>query len=172
MKNSVRMALSLAILGWVSISSQTVQGQIPFSEDFTNATYNPNWIWHNSYSGSSNLLTGTALRIVASWQNGGSDLYWGSNSNAPCLFQPVNPHLDWIAETKIGISATNNAQGAAFVLANGSSNESPFSAIRVADQMCDGNGNNVRFNWDQYTQVYTNTNVYFRVQKSHTNYIS
>src|SRR5581483_1545706 len=67
--------------------------------------------------GSSMQLNGTTLNITAAWANGGSDLYSGSDYNAPRLLQPVNPSANWLVETKFDFAPGNNFESAGILLA-------------------------------------------------------
>src|SRR5580698_7010554 len=70
--------------------------QVPFSDTFTVATLNPAWTLESPNPDSSYQMTGNGISITASWNDGGSDLYSGTDYNAPRLLQPVDPSLDWI----------------------------------------------------------------------------
>lgn len=62
--------------------------QVSFSDTFTEASFNPGWTLESPNLDSIYQMTGSNLTITASWNLRGSDLYSGSNFNAPCLLQP------------------------------------------------------------------------------------
>jgi hypothetical protein len=121
--------------------------QTPFSDPFTEATLNPGWTLQSPNPDGSYQMTGTSLNITASWNDGGSDLYSGTDYNAPRLFQPVNPSLDWIIETGFAFAPGNNYQGAGLLLAvtNGVFTEDAnFSRIAERAYYPNAGGNVIR----------------------------
>jgi hypothetical protein len=95
----------------------------PFSDQFNGTTLNPGWIVASPNPSSSVALSGTGqLNMLASYQNGGSDLYYQTNYNAPVILQSVDPSLNWTIQTEVYFSPTNNYQGAGILLATQAGN--------------------------------------------------
>ena len=91
--------------------------QEPFSETFKGKTLNPCWTVSSPNPDSSIGLTGKTLLMHASPLNGGSDLWYSSNYNAPIILQPVPGNLDWTITVKQNFNPTNYFQGAGILLA-------------------------------------------------------
>ena len=145
--------------------------QVPFSDTFTAATLNPTWTLESPNPDSSYQMTGNGISITASWNDGGSDLYSGSDYNAPRLLQPVDSSLDWIIETGVAFSPTDNYQGAGILLANTNElfvNDNQFARIAERAYYPDGGGDVIRS--DGAYVGYTSSTCFMRVQKSGTNY--
>lgn len=145
--------------------------QVPFSDIFTEATLNPAWTLESPNPDSSYQMTGSGISVTASWNDGGSDLYSGTEYYAPRLLQPVNPSLDWVIETEFTFSPGNNYQGAGILLAvtNGVfTNDNQINRIAERAYYPDGGGSVIRAD-GTYTG-YTSGTCYMRVQKSGTNY--
>ena len=142
-----------------------------FSETFTNLTFNPGWRFTSPNPASSNWLDGTALTILASWQNGGSDLYSGTDYAAPRLLQPVAPWLNWFVEAKFDFSPGNNYQGAGILLADTNGAFQADSDLdRIAERAFYPNAGGPVIRAGGMYVGYTNAVSYVRVQKVGTNY--
>jgi hypothetical protein len=120
----------LTVLAVISFATSTLYAQVPFSEDFNGTSLDARWTVVNLNPDSSVQLTGTNLNIVASYNDGGPDLYNGSNHNAPRLFQPVDTNLDWTIETKFDFAPTDNYQDAGLLSAD-------TNGVITDDSQCD-----------------------------------
>ncbi len=107
-----------------------------FSDEFAGPTLDPGWIIVNPNPDSTITLAGGGfLNISASPKNGGSDLFVGSNWNAPRLLQPVDPNLDWTVETRILFNPTNDFQDVGILLATTTLvSTNPFDFWRVSQR--------------------------------------
>ena len=163
-------ALSGLLLSVIAIPFR-LWAQIPFSETFTNMALNPGWTLESPNPASTYQLTGSALNISASWDNGGSDLYSGTEFNAPRLLQPVDPNSDWVIETELAFTPANNYSGAGVLLAstNGAfTAQDNFSRIAERAYYPNGGGEVIR-SAGAYVS-YTAGTCFFRVQKRGTIY--
>lgn len=156
----------VAALALVFLSSASYAA--PFSDQFSGTTLNPGWTVVTPNPASTVGLTGSGdLQIVASPLNGGSDLYPGSNYNAPVILQPINPSLNWTIETEISFDPTNNYQGAGILLAT---TTSPFTSTsqfsRIAERAFYPNGGgNVVEGAGGGSLLYSGTTTYLEVTK-------
>jgi hypothetical protein len=145
--------------------------QTPFSDTFTGPTLNPGWTLESPNPDSSYQMTGSSLNLTASWNAGGSDLYSGSNYNAPRLLQPVDPSADWIIETGFAFSPTDDYQGVGLLLATTNGvfpGVSSFNRISEWAYYPNGGGSVIR-SVGAYAG-YGGGTSYLRVQKAGTNY--
>jgi hypothetical protein len=139
----------------------------PFSDQFSGTTLNPGWTVVTPNPASAVALTGTGdLQIVASPLNGGSDLFPGSNYNAPVILQPINSSLNWTVETEINFDPTNNYQGAGILLAT---TTSPFTSAsqfnRIAERAFYPNGGGNIVEGAGGSILYSGTTTYLQVSK-------
>jgi beta-xylosidase-like protein len=89
----------------------------PFSDDFTeDSTLKAGWILNQPNPASSAALGSDGLLLVASGQNGGSDLWSGTNYRASLLLQPISPSANWTIITHFVFSPTIDFQAAGLVL--------------------------------------------------------
>lgn len=143
----------------------------PFSDSFSGSSLNPGWAVVNPNGASSVALTGTgALRIIASPANGGSDLFPGSNFNAPRILQKIDPTLNWTIETKINFNPTNNYQAAGIMLATTDgffSNGNQFMRLEEWAFYPRGGGNIIEAGGNY---PYSGNQVYFRAEKEGSKY--
>jgi cytochrome c len=101
----------------LSIDARAHAGTIPFSDNFSGSNLNSGWTVVDPNPDSSIGLTGSGgLQMVASYQNGGSDLYSGSNFNGDRILQAVDPSANWIITAELAFSPTDDYQGAGILL--------------------------------------------------------
>lgn len=99
-------------------SARQAHEKKPFSDNFHGRKLNPGWTVESPNPDSSVGLTGhDTLLMRASPKNGGSDLWYTSNYNAPIILQPVSPKLNWTITVKQKFNPTNYFQGAGILLA-------------------------------------------------------
>jgi hypothetical protein len=90
----------------------------PFSDDFTeDRTLKPGWILSQPNGASSFAIGSDGLLLEASGQNGGSDLWFGTNYRASLLLQPISPSANWTIITHFAFSPTVDFQAAGLILA-------------------------------------------------------
>jgi len=130
-------------------------------DEFIGSTLNAYWqiISYNSDSYWSLTERPGYLRIVASPKNGGSDLYSGTNYNAPRIIRTVQG--DWTAETKLEFAPVSDYQGAGII--------GYCNICRQAERaFFPGAGGNVARSLGSYIPWGLST-VYFRVIKQGSN---
>lgn len=89
----------------------------PFSDDFTeDRSLKTGWILYQPNPTSSFAIGPDGLLLVASGQNGGSDLWSGSNFRASLLLQPISPSANWTVVVHFFFSPTIDFQAAGLVL--------------------------------------------------------
>jgi cytochrome c len=154
-------------------------GTMPFSDDFNGSTLNAGWTVVSPNPDSSIGLTGSGgLQMVASYQNGGSDLYSGTNFNGDRILQPVDPSANWIIETELDFSPGDNYEGAGILL---STTDGPYTAedqySRVAERFFGADGSEITGNTNGTEDLvpvgavpYTDSTSYFRLEKVGTMY--
>ncbi len=105
----------------------------------------------------------------ASPNNGGSDLWYSSNYNAPIILQPVPANLDWTITVKQKFNPTNYFQGAGILLAyQPGSFDSTSQFVRLSERK----DQNVQ-EMCGYTCVdYSGDKTYLRVTKKGLTYYS
>jgi hypothetical protein len=138
----------------------------PQSDNFKGRHLKAFWIASSPNPASSVRLKNGSLVMLASYQNGGSDLWPGSNYKAPILLQPIDPASDWVVTIEIDFAPTNDFQGAGLLLATqpGSfTDASQFNRIAERQYYPDGGGEVVR-SVGGYV-AYTGTVSYVRVKK-------
>ncbi|VVB97603.1 S-layer protein [uncultured archaeon] len=140
-----------------------------FSDDFSGSKLSPGWTVINNNDDSDVFLTGTGyLQMKASPKNGGSDYSNRSNYNALRILQPVSG--DWIIETRMDFSPTDNYQGAGIMICFEDIPESN-TCNRIAERAFYPNeGGSVIKSVGNY-KAYTNSVSYFRVMKEGTSYM-
>ncbi len=156
----------------LNASIYTLQAQTPFSDVFTEGSLNPAWTLEEPNPDSSYQMTGSSLQITASWNDGGSDLYSGTDYSATRVLQPVNPALDWIIETGFSFSPGNNYQGAGILLADTNgifTNDLQFSRVAERAYYPDAGGSVIRSEGSYVG--YSSGNSWMRIEKIGTNYI-
>lgn len=89
----------------------------PFSDTFTeDGRLRAGWILSEPNSASSFAIGTDGLLLEASGQNGGSDLWSGTNFRASLLLQPVSSSANWTIITRFSFSPTVDFQAAGLVL--------------------------------------------------------
>lgn len=89
----------------------------PFSDDFTeDSTLKAGWILNQPNPASSFAIGPDGLLLEASGQNGGSDLWSGTNYRASLLLQPISPSANWTIITHFVFSPTIDFQAAGLIL--------------------------------------------------------
>ena len=170
----------IGIAGLVTFAAMApVSFAAPFSDSFAGNTLNPGWTVVTANPADSAVLTGAnQLQIAASPLNGGSDLYGGSNFNAPVILQSIDPSLDWTIETVVAFNPTSNYQGAGIILGT---TTSPFTSYgqfsRVAQrEFYPSDGGNAVENEPSSEYIsFTGTTTWLQVQKigdTYTTYAS
>lgn len=164
--------LCLTLLQGITLSAASAA---PFSDPFSGNSLNPGWSISSPNPDSSVGLTGKGyLLMTASPKNGGSDLYAGTNFNAPVILQPISSSLDWTVTVQVNYQATNDAQGAGIMVAtqNGGFTEaSQFLRLAEHDYVSSeavcglGVPNN-----GATCAGYSGSTIYLRVIKSGSNY--
>jgi Beta xylosidase C-terminal Concanavalin A-like domain len=97
------------------VAAQTSQ---PFSDDFTQDKALPSgWVLSQPNPKSSYSIGVDGLKLDASGENGGSDLWSGTNFNASLLLQPISPASDWDVTAHFCFSPIVDFQAAGIVLA-------------------------------------------------------
>lgn len=88
-----------------------------FSDDFTkDRTLKMGWLLYQPNPASSLAIGPEGLLLAASGQNGGSDLWSGSNFGASLLLHPISPSANWTVVTHFFFSPTIDFQAAGLVL--------------------------------------------------------
>ncbi|MEM7373824.1 MAG: LamG-like jellyroll fold domain-containing protein [Bacteroidota bacterium] len=87
-----------------------------FSDDFPGGFLNLGWIPISKNQASYWGLNGMGQLNIFAAANGGSDLYHGTNYNAPRLVQPVGGIANWEIETKLNFDPTNLYQSAGILI--------------------------------------------------------
>ncbi|HXZ00868.1 MAG TPA: hypothetical protein VEI03_12770 [Stellaceae bacterium] len=89
----------------------------PFSDNFTeDGTLKAGWILYEPNPASSFAIGTDGLLLEASGQNGGSDLWVGTNYRASLLLQPISPSANWTIITHFFFSPTVDFQAAGLIL--------------------------------------------------------
>jgi hypothetical protein len=89
----------------------------PFSDNFTeDSTLKAGWILYEPNPASSFAIGTDGLLLEASGQNGGSDLWSGTNFRASLLLQPISSSANWTIITHLFFSPTIDFQAAGLVL--------------------------------------------------------
>jgi Beta xylosidase C-terminal Concanavalin A-like domain len=89
----------------------------PFSDNFTvDSTLKAGWILYEPNPASSFAIGSNGLLLEASGQNGGSDLWSGTNFRASLLLQPISLSADWTIITHFFFSLTVDFQAAGLIL--------------------------------------------------------
>jgi hypothetical protein len=166
-------SIAFAVAAILSFGSRNALAA-PFSDDFINDSgLNPGWTVVSPNPASSvSLIPGTGLQMNASWQNGGSDLFSGSNYNAPVILQSINPSLNFTIETELNFSPQVNYQGAGILLATQLGNftsSSQFDRIAERSYYPDGGGEIVE-NGNGPHVSYLGTVTYFKLTKDGDTY--
>lgn len=168
-----RLALRLTgmsgVAAAVSLFVGTAAFAVPFSDSFVGSTLNPGWTAATNNPANSVMLTGAGqLQMTASPLNGGSDLYPGSNYNAPVILQPVDPSLDWTLETEVVFNPTNFYQAAGILLAtttNPFTSTSQFSRVAQREFYPSDGGDAVENEPSSEYVSYSGTTTWLKVQK-------
>lgn len=147
-----------------------LSAQTPFSDDFGGSVINAGWLLFTPNTADSISLTGSGeLLLFASPLNGGSDLYSGTNYNAPRFLQPVDTaDHNWTIETKLRFNPTNFYQGAGLAIQFSDDPHDSISTNRITERKyypAEG-GNDVSGPEGLIHFPYTDTIVYFRVSRS------
>ncbi len=144
--------------------------QVPIADSFDGDSIQFPWILVEPNPSSSSEMTGSALRMIASHANGGSDLS-ANNYNASRLIQAVDPSLDWVVETAFDFMPTVDYQGAGILLSKSDglySTGTEFKRISERAFYPNGGGNVIR-SVGNYTP-YSGGTSYLRLQKSGNTY--
>jgi Beta xylosidase C-terminal Concanavalin A-like domain len=89
----------------------------PFSDNFTeDSALKAGWILYEPNPASSFTIGADGLLLEASGQNGGSDLWFGTNYGASLLLQPISSSANWTIVTHFFFSPTIDFQAAGLVL--------------------------------------------------------
>lgn len=89
----------------------------PFSDNFTeDRRLRTGWILYEPNPASFFAIGSAGLLLEASGQNGGSDLWFGTNFRASLLLQPISPAANWTVITHFFFSPTVDFQAAGIVL--------------------------------------------------------
>jgi hypothetical protein len=92
----------------------------PFSDNFTeDSRLKAGWILYQPNPASSFSIGTDGLLLEASGQNGGSDLWSGSNFRASLLLQRISPSADWTIITHFSFSPTIDFQAAGLIMEPG-----------------------------------------------------
>jgi Beta xylosidase C-terminal Concanavalin A-like domain len=100
----------------------------PFSDNFTeDHTLKAGWTLYKPNAASSFSIGPDGLLLEASGENGGSDLWLGTNFRASLLLQPVSPTANWTVITHFFFSPTVDFQAAGLILTMQPDNFTRFS---------------------------------------------
>ena len=155
---------------FVLVALESASGQVPVSQVFTNGSLHPAWVVVNPNPDSTHGFVGNALKLVASWKNGGSDFWSGSNYNGLRMLQSVNPVFDWTMVAHVSFSPLYNHQGVGLMIAktNGTF-VSPADYVTATEYGDIGSHRGIWSISDGFTP-YTGTSIYLRMRKSSTNF--
>ena len=133
-----------------------------------NSALNAGWTVVSSNPASSvQIVPGAGLEVTASALNGGSDLFSGTNLNAPVVLRSIDPALNWTIETKLDFSPTDNYQGAGILLAT---TTSPFTSTdqfnRIAERAFYPNGGGDIVEGAGGSDPYSSGSIYLEVTKT------
>jgi hypothetical protein len=116
---TARVAFLIAMVMALSGCAHDVSTQAPkpFSDDFTeDRTLNTGWLLYQPNPASSFAIGPDGLLLAASGQNGGSDLWSGTNFRASLLLHPISPSENWTVVTHFFFSPAVDFQAAGLVL--------------------------------------------------------
>ena len=158
---------TLGAIGASTLLGAAAADASPFSDQFNGTTLNPGWTVTSPNPASSVALDGSGhLVITASYQNGGSDLFTGSNYNAPVILQSVDPNANYTITTSLSFNPTNNYQGAGILLAT---TTSPFTSAlqfnRIVERAFYPNGGGSIVEGAGGSNAYSSGTIYLEVSK-------
>jgi hypothetical protein len=106
-------ALSFGVLA----TTATAQAAEPFSDSFTkDLSLRSGWILSLPNPASRYAIGPQGLMLEASGENGGSDLWLGTNFKASLLLQPISPTANWTIVTRLLFSPEIDFQAAGIIL--------------------------------------------------------
>lgn len=154
------------VLGFTAAGASSAFA-LPFSDQFDGTSLNPGWTVTSPNPASSVALDGAGhLVMTASYLNGGSDLFGGSNLNAPVILQSVDPSLNYTIVTSFSFSPTSNYQGAGILLAT---TTSPFTSTdqfnRIVERAFYPNGGGSIVEGAGGSTNYASGTIYLEVSK-------
>ncbi|OJX90236.1 MAG: hypothetical protein BGP01_14590 [Paludibacter sp. 47-17] len=157
-----RQLLFLALLCGLYLQAQGL-----FTDDFTSAALSTQWTAVSpNPSGVIQLVDGQ-LFLRASALNGGSDLYSGSNFNAPRVIQLTNDaNAAWTVTTRLSFNPTHTYQSAGIGLLMGSDVNEPAAYMRFIELKFSHDEGGRLIGGPQKTLPYTESVVYMRCARS------
>lgn len=154
----------------------TCIGQVLQTDNFNGTTLSPFWSVHSPNPASMIQLTGNGEVLVkASAANGGSDLYFGTNYNAPRILQAVDTNnISWMVEMKLSFDPVSDFQGAGLLVHSSADPNDSTASVRIVEKsFWSGWGvKSVSGPLGIYHYPYSDSVVYFRVQKSQDSVIT
>ena len=111
----LKLVLAATAVGMVVVPS--ARAEFPFSDDFTSdQVLRTGWVLSEPNPSSRHSIGPAGLLMEASGENGGSDLWLGTDFRASLLLQPVTPAMNWTVVTHFLFQPEIDFQAAGIVL--------------------------------------------------------